>query len=116
MSEIQVLARMKVHSGKMGEFRELARQCLQSVKSKDQGTLQYDWFLDEGSEECVVVERYRDSDAVLEHMANLGPVFQALLSITDFSLEVFGSPSEDLVAAAEGLDVRVYASMQGYRS
>lgn len=116
MSEIQVIARMKVHGGKMGEFRELSRQCLQSVKSKDQGTLQYDWFLDEAAGECVVVERYRDSAAVLEHMTNLGAVLQALLSITDLSLEVCGKPSEDLVAAAEGLDVRVYSAMQGYRS
>ena len=78
------------------------------MKEKDHGTLQYDWFLNEDENECVVLERYRDSNAVMDHMANLGETMGQLFSTGDFSAEVFGTPSTELLNASEGLDVVVY--------
>jgi quinol monooxygenase YgiN len=47
MSEILVIARLKIHDGKLEEFKRVAEKCLQSVRTKDSGTLQYDWFFSE---------------------------------------------------------------------
>jgi quinol monooxygenase YgiN len=71
MSEIQVTARLKIHDGKLEEFKRAADKCMQSVRTKDSGPLQYDWFFSGDHSECVVHERYRDPNAVLEHNANL---------------------------------------------
>jgi quinol monooxygenase YgiN len=108
MSELQVTARLRVHDGKLAEFKAAAEQCAASVREKDSGTLQYDWFFNEDETECVVRERYRDSDAILEHIGNLGDTLGALLGACDMSLELYGDPSPDLMAASEGLSVEVY--------
>lgn len=113
MKELQVTARLDIHDGKLEEFREVAAECLRSVRERDSGTLQYDWFFSEDETECVVRERYRDSDAVLEHMENLGPTFEALLDVADLSLEAYGDPSPELVEASAELDVTVYRYFQG---
>ncbi len=94
MTQIQVTARLKIHERQLEQFKAVARDCLASVLENDQGTLQYDWFFSDDASECVVRERYADSDAVLDHMANLGETLHSLLAISDLSLEVFGKPSE----------------------
>jgi quinol monooxygenase YgiN len=65
MSELQGIARLKIHHGKLEEFKRLAAKCMESVRTRDTGTLQYDWFFSSDYAECVVHERYRDSEAFL---------------------------------------------------
>ena len=109
MTELQVTARFRIHEGQFDEFEALAEQCIQIVREKDTGgTLQYDWFYNEAHDECVVRERYRDSDAVLEHIGHVGEALPALMEVSDLELEVFGSPSPELVEASAGLAPKVY--------
>ncbi|MCA1790251.1 MAG: antibiotic biosynthesis monooxygenase [Thioalkalivibrio sp.] len=112
MSQLQVTARLAIHDGKLDEFKEVAAKCMQIVRSQDSGTLQYDWFLSADQTECVVREAYRDSAAVLEHVANLGELFGALLAVSDFDVEIFGSPSAELVEATAALAPRVFSPLQ----
>ena len=112
MSELQVTARLTIHAGKLDEFRDVAAKCMQSVREKDSGTLQYDWFFNEDHTECVVREKYRDSDAVMEHMGNLGELLGSLMSVSSMDLEVYGSPSAELAEAAAALAPSVYHHFQ----
>ena len=112
MDAIQVAARLTIHAGKLEEFKEFAAQCMRSVRERDSGTLQYDWFFNNTHTECVVREKYRDSGAVLEHITNLGPTLGALLEICDMALEIYGSPSAELVKATAGLAPRIYSPFQ----
>ena len=82
MNAIQVTGRAAIHEGKLEEFKSLAAQCVQSVRERDSGTLQHDWFLDDSQTECVVRETYKNSEAVLEHIAHLGPAVGAILAPT----------------------------------
>ena len=45
MSELQCVARLKIHDGKLDEFRRLAAKCAELVRAKDIGTLQYELVL-----------------------------------------------------------------------
>jgi len=112
MNAIQLTARAAIHDGKLGEFKALAAQCMRTVRERDSGTLQYDWFLNEAQTECVVRETYRDSEAVLEHIANLGATLGAILAVCDWTFEVFGSPSPELVKASAGLSPKIYSPFQ----
>jgi quinol monooxygenase YgiN len=112
MSELQVTARLTIHEGKLDEFRDVAAKCMQSVREKDSGTLQYDWFFNEDHTECVVREKYRDSAAVMEHMGNLGEVLGSLMGVCSMDLEVYGSPSAELAEAAAALAPKVYHHFQ----
>ena len=68
MDEIQGKARFKIHDGKLEEWKRLVAEAMETIRSKDSGTLQYDLFLSDDSSEGVLYERYRDSDALLEHL------------------------------------------------
>jgi quinol monooxygenase YgiN len=96
MSEIKGFARLRIHPGKLQEFKDLQAQCMAVVRAKDTGTLQYEVFFNDDSSECIVYERYRDSDALLEHFANLGALMTALFQVCSGSGEILGTPSPQL--------------------
>jgi quinol monooxygenase YgiN len=112
MTEIQGVARIKIHPGKLEEFKRLAAKCMESARTKDTGTLQYELFLNSDCTECMVFERYRDSEALLQHLTNLGDTMAALMKICSISGEVCGNPSPELRKSMEGSGVRVYAPYQ----
>lgn len=112
MSQLQVTARLTIHDGKREEFERVAARCMESVREKDSGTLQYDWFWSADRTECVVRETYRDSEAVLEHFANLGDTVEDLLAVCDLEIELFGEPSEELLQAGSAFRPRVYSHFQ----
>ena len=113
MSEIQATAHLTIHEGKLDAFKAAVEQCVAIVKEKDTGTLQYDWFLNADETVCVVREHYTSSEAVLEHMGNLGEALPALLGVCDLSLEIYGSPSDTLLQALEGMGINYYSYLAG---
>ena len=113
MNNLQLTARLKIHEGKLEEFKELAKQALHAVKEKEAGALQYDFFFNPEQTECVVRERYADSNAVLAHLANVGSILGKALEMSDFSLEVYGEPSEELKSATASLNPKIYSFYQG---
>lgn len=112
MTEVQITVRFAIHPGKLDEFTSLAARCLERVRAKDSGTLQYDWFLSADGTACVLRDRYRDSAAVLEHAANLGELTPALMAVSDAQIEICGSPSAELLQALAPLGPRVYSPLQ----
>jgi quinol monooxygenase YgiN len=71
VAELLGIARFKFHEGKLDEYKRLSARAMEILRTKDTGTLQYDTYLNEDQSECVIIERYRDSEAALEHAANL---------------------------------------------
>jgi quinol monooxygenase YgiN len=116
MTKLQITARFKIKDGQLSKFKELAHQCIAIVNEKEKGkggNLHYDWFINEGTGECLVREHYTDSDAFLVHLGNINPQLGALLEISELSAEVCGTPSPELVAATQGLKVDVYSYLGG---
>ena len=106
MGEILGIARFRFHEGKVEEFKRLSAQAMEIVKTKDPGTLGYDTYFNEDETECVIVERYRDSDALIAHAANLADLFEPILSIVDVVHgEVLGDASPVLRANLAGSKV-----------
>lgn len=112
MSELQMTAHLRIHGGKLEGFKNVAAKCMDSTRKTDSGTLQYDWFFNSDQTECVVRETYRDSEAVLEHLANIGKTAESLLDVCDLTIEVFGSPTPELAKALGDLNPRVYSHYQ----
>ncbi len=113
MKEIKIVAHLRIHSGKLAEFKAIVEACTKSVREKDTGTVQYDWFFNEDQTESQLWERYRDSDAILEHMANVGEKLGQLFGLVDFlSVDIYGSPSEQLLKAMEGMEKTIYTPFQ----
>ena len=72
MDEIKGIARVKIHPGKLDEWKRLTEQAMEIVRTQDPGTLQYEVFFNDDESEAIVFERYQDADAALEHFANIG--------------------------------------------
>src|SRR5438552_1526947 len=99
MSELLGIARFRFLEGKREEYLRLADQAMDIVRTKDSGTLGYDLYLNGDQSECMVIERYRDSEAAIEHAANLGHLFPAVLAtVTVVHGELLGEPSAELRA------------------
>ena len=106
MSELLGIARFKFLEGKRDEYLRLSDQAMEIVRAKDSGTLAYDLYLNGDQSECMFIERYRDSDAAIEHAENLGHLFAAVLStVSVVHGELLGEPSAELRAKLAGSDV-----------
>jgi quinol monooxygenase YgiN len=108
VSELRGIARVKFHEGKVEEFKRLSAQAMEVARTKDTGTLQYDIYFNDDQSEGIVFESYRDSEALIEHGANLGDLFAAILATGSFSGEVLGEPSAELRASLADSPVRVF--------
>ena len=113
MKEIKANALFKINEGKLEEFKRLIPLFISAVKEKDPGTLNYDWFLNEEKMECMVLEAYADSDAVLAHVANVGELLQKSLEIAEITLHVYGNPSDELIKATTGVGAKIYPYYSG---
>jgi quinol monooxygenase YgiN len=111
-SEIQSIARLKIHPGKLEEFKRLSAKCMEIVRTKDTGTLQYETYFNSDETECLALERYRDSQALLDHHKNLGDTFAAILETCSGYGEVCGTPSPELKKALEGSPVQIFLPFQ----
>ena len=108
MSEIQGVSRFKFHDGKVEEFKRLSAQAIDIVRAKDTGTLQYEIYFNDDQSECVVYERYRDSEAVIEHGGHVGDLMAAIFATGSVSGELLGEPSAELTAMTAGSGVPVF--------
>ena len=105
MSELMGIARFRFREGRRDAFERLSAEATEIVR-EEPGTLQYDTFINGDGTECVVIERYRDSEAAMEHAANLGHLFGPVLDTVEVVHgELLGEPSEELRANLAGTDV-----------
>lgn len=105
------IARLRFVEGGAAEFKRLSARCMEIVRTQDSGTLQYDVYLDDEETGAVVVERYRDSAALIEHLENIGPDLMQEVLATAVSVEgeTLGRPSDELRARMKEGPVRLFA-------
>jgi quinol monooxygenase YgiN len=110
--ELQGIARIKFHEGKLEEFKRLAAQCMDIVRAKDTGTLQYEVYFDDDQSECIVLERYRDSEALIEHATDLGDINAAIIATGAVSGALLGDPSTELRAMMADSEISLFTLYQ----
>jgi quinol monooxygenase YgiN len=108
VSELQAIARFTFHEGRVEEFQRLSAQAMEIARTKDTGTLQYEIYFNDDQSEWVVLERHRDSEALIEHAANLVDLMGAILAMGSVSGELLGEPSAELRAKLADSPVRLF--------
>ena len=114
MSELQGIVRFKFHEGRVEEFKRLSAQCMEIVRTRDTGTLQYDTYFNDDESEAVVIERYRDSDALIEHGQHIAAFMEPIIATATVEGELLGDLSPELRAKMTGDEPQLftlYASM-----
>jgi quinol monooxygenase YgiN len=108
VSELHGIVRFRFHEGKLEEFKRLSAQCMEIVRTKDTGTLQYDTYFNDDQSECIVHERFRDSEALIEHAEHLSDLMEAIVATGSVSGELLGEPSAELRAQLADTPVRLF--------
>lgn len=108
MSELQGIARFRFHPGKVEEFKRLAAQAMEIVRRSEPGTLQYETYFNEDESEAVVLERYRDSQALIDHGQHMAELMEPILATGTVSGELLGEPSPELRALITGDNPQVF--------
>ena len=108
MSELQGIARFKFQEGKLEEFKRLSARAMEIARTRDTGTLRYEIYFNGDQSECIVLERYRDSEALIEHGAHLGELAGAILATGSVTGACLGEPSAELRALLAGSPVQLF--------
>jgi quinol monooxygenase YgiN len=108
VSEIRGVGRFKLNEGALEEFKRLGAELVETMRAKDTGTLQFEIFLSDDESECVIYERYRDSEAVIDHGAHVAEIMPAIFAIGSGSGALLGEPSAELAAMTAGSPVTVF--------
>ena len=106
--EIQGIGRFKFREGELEDFKRLSAQLMEIVRSKDTGTLKYEIYFNDDQSECIVLERYRDSQALIEHAEHFGDLSEAIIRTGSFAGELIGEPSAELKAMLAGGPIRLF--------
>lgn len=112
MTEILGIGRIKFHQGKLEEFKRLSAQAVEIARTTDTGTLQYNLYLNDDQSECIIIERYKDSAAVIEHGSHIGDLAPSMFATGSVSSEMLGEPSAELRAMTKGGAIRIFTPFQ----
>ena len=85
---------------------------MEIVRTKETGTLQYDVYFNDDQSECIVHERYRGSEALIEHAAHLGDLNEAIVATGFVSGVLLGEPSAELRAKMADSEIRLFTPYQ----
>lgn len=113
VSTIHAVARFKIHPGQGDEFKCYAAECMQAAATLDRDTLAYEWYMDPAKTQCVVIEAYKDGNALLEHTRNGGRHVGKLLKLSEVALNMFADPSADVLAALKAMPITLFKRLQG---
>jgi quinol monooxygenase YgiN len=102
MSELLGIVRFKFHAGKVEEFKRLSARAMEIVRARDKGTLQYDTYFNADESEAIVIERFRDSQALIEHGENVAELMEPIIATGSVSGELLGELSPELRAKMTG--------------
>ena len=97
-TELQAIVRFRFHDGQVETFKRLSEQCMEIVRAKDVGTLQYDTYFNDDETECIVLERFRDADALIRHGENLAHLMDEIVATGSVNGELLGDLSPELRA------------------
>src|SRR6476619_1687563 len=95
-SELQAIVRFRFQEGDVEEFKRLSAACMEIVRTQDTGTLQYDTYLNDDETECIVIVRFRASEALIQHGENLAHLMDAIIATGTVFGELLGEPSSEL--------------------
>jgi quinol monooxygenase YgiN len=113
MSKLDVVVRVGITPGHTDAFRHWSEKCMKNVKQHGEGMTKYDWFMNEDESECVVLECYENSEALLKHMHDMGNLLmEGSDHYESFSGEMFGNPSQEVIDSLAEAQVDYYRTIQ----
>ena len=81
MAKVAYIIELTIQEGKTEEFTEQASAYVTAVNDDEPGTLEYQWWISEDGERCLLKETFDASSSLMTHLGNVGPTLPNLLAI-----------------------------------
>ena len=113
--QVQYTSEFKIIEGKIEEFKRIVHSIVEAVEKNEQDMNAYQVYLNAEESKAFIVERFKNSEAVLIHLANVRPVFPELLAIAPIvRLEVFGNLTKEAEEALRSIGANIYECHKGF--
>ncbi len=113
-SEVFWVFTLEVQPGQYDQLQQLVSQIVAAAE-KEPGTLEYDWSISADHTTLTVVERYADSQALLQHGKDFGQFAKRFFTLAKpTSLVVFGAPDAAAKKAIAGLNPVYMTTFDGF--
>jgi quinol monooxygenase YgiN len=113
-NQIEFVVEWTIKPGKYEEFKKLAGDATKKVDETEPDARRYIWYFSEDKNRCILTECYVDSEAILFHLKNVGPILKEMFkssSITRF--EVLGNLSKDAEEAVRARGAKIFTYGNG---
>ena len=105
---------LSIKEGKLEDFKSIVNNMVGITELNEPNTLVYEYHINEDGTECHLLETFKDSDAFMVHLGNVGHLFDTLFeSATMTRAKIYGSPSAELKQALDPLGVEYFAYLDG---
>jgi hypothetical protein len=109
MSTVKLVVELVVHGNQLADFKRIAREMHVIVQRDGPLTVESQWFFHKGDDKWYLTEVFPDSDAFLQHLANVALPLEQLLGLAAVSrFEVFGELSLAARATMAALEVNYF--------
>ncbi len=113
--QVQYTTEFTIIDGKIDEFKTLMHAIIESVEKNEQNMNAYQVYLNAEENKAFIVEWFKNSEAILIHLANIGPLFPELLAIAPaVRLEVFGSLTHEAEEALKSIGAKIFKYHEGF--
>ncbi|MBK9334276.1 MAG: antibiotic biosynthesis monooxygenase [Ignavibacteria bacterium] len=106
-----------IKDGESENLKTLMEELVSSTKENEPGALFYDWSISEDGKKCNILEMYKDSDAVMNHIGIFGKNYAArFMSMLEVKKWVcYGNPDDKVVNALSKLNVFFMKPLGGFQ-
>jgi quinol monooxygenase YgiN len=113
--EVYWSATFAIPPGKMDNFKQVVAKLVADTK-KEPGTLEYEYTTNSEENTVDIIERYRDSDAVIAHVTQTFPKYakEFLENARPGRVVVYGSPSDEVKKALKDFNPVYFTSFNGF--
>ncbi len=105
---------LSIKEGKLEDFKSIVNTMVEITDVSEPNTLVYEYYINEDGTECHLLETFKDSEAFMAHLTNVGHLFDTLFeSATMVRAKIFGNPSAELKQALDPLGVEYFSHLNG---
>lgn len=114
-SMLRIIVHLNISPERLDTFKGMAQDIVSNVEADEPLTNGYEWYISDNGKNCYVAECYQNSDALLNHLENVGDALGPLLDIAPLSeMIVFGSPSDTALEVLSGFGAKIFPLTAGF--
>jgi quinol monooxygenase YgiN len=110
METIQIIATFTAIAAENLELFKATVSEATELAASEEGTLEYSYFLNADETQCLMIEKYASSEALMAHMGNVGHLMGPLFgSGGSVDVNILGNAPEALIEATRDFQPTMYS-------